>query len=315
MSESTPSSVLKFDSSKVAFGRHETFGLRYGWLPKGFQAFLENPDIFKDDEATVRLGVGKNMVNSIRYWLQASRVVERTSEGLLATKMGVDLFSEDGWDPYLEDEATIWLIHWLIATNAKMATATYWFFNRFHKPEFTTLEVTSALLDFAKEKITAKTSDSTIKNDMALVLRMYVQSNGTTRTPLEEALDSPLSLLHLVSRMPGNKMYQSKSDARESLPLGIFGYSVAEIFNIRNSNMISIEDLMYSSDEYPALGSVFRLTENALITKLEKLVTYIPGLFELRETAGIHQLYKLEDVQPIKYLKKHYGRRTKRAAA
>ena len=310
------SSVLTpFNPAKVAFGRHETFGLRYGWLPKGFQAFLENPDIFKDDEATVRLGVGKNMVSSIRYWLQASRIIKRTNDGLISTKLGELLLSEDGWDPYLEDEATIWLIHWLIATNAEMATATYWFFNRFHKPEFTTVEVTSALLDFAKEKITAKASETTIKNDIALVLRMYVQSAGSTRTPLEEALDSPLSLLQLVSRMPGNKMYQSKSDTHERLPLGIFGFAVAEIFNSRNTNMIPIEDLMYSSDDYPALGSVFRLTENALITKLEKLLNYLPGYFELRETAGIHQLYKLEEAHPTKFLKKHYGRRTKRAAA
>lgn len=308
-------SLTQFNASKVAFGRHETFGLRYGWLPKGFQAFIENPDIFKDDEATVRLGVGKNMVSSIRYWLQASRMIERTNDGLFATRLGVDLLSEDGWDPYLEDEATIWLIHWLTATNAELATATYWLFNRFHKPEFTTLEVTSALLDFAKEKITAKTSETTIKNDIALTLRMYVQSKGNTRTPLEEALDSPLSLLNLVSRLPGNKMYQSKSEVHERLPLGIFGFAVTEIFNIHESNMIPIEDLMYSDDGIPALGSVFRLTENALITKLEKLVSYIPGLFELRETAGIHQLYKLEDVQPKQYLKKHYGRRTKRAAA
>ena len=177
------SALTPFDPSKVAFGRHETFGLRYGWLPKGFQAFLDNPDIFKDSgKATVRLGVGKNMVSSIRYWLQASRIIERTNDGLILTKLGVALFSEEGWDPYLEDEATIWLIHWLIATNAEMATATYWFFNRFHKPEFTTVEVTSALLDFAKEKITAKTSETTIKNDIALVLRMYVQSAGSTRT-------------------------------------------------------------------------------------------------------------------------------------
>lgn len=308
-------SLMPFNPLKVAFGRHETFGLRYGWLPKGFQAFLENPNIFLADEATVRLGVGKNMVNSIRYWLQASRIIKRSNDGLQTTQLGIDLFSEDGWDPYLEDEATIWLIHWLIATNAEMATATYWFFNRFHKPEFTTLEVTSALLDFAKEKITAKTSETTIKNDIALVLRMYVPSVGTTRTPLEEALDSPLSLLHLVSRLPGNKMYQSKPDIHERLPLGIFGFAVSEIFNSRKSNMIPIEELMYSSDEYPALGSVFRLTENTLITKLEKLINYIPGLFELRETAGIHQLYKLEDVQPTKFLKKHYGRRTKKAAA
>ena len=30
-----------FSPSKVAFGRHESFALRYGWLTKGFQEFEE----------------------------------------------------------------------------------------------------------------------------------------------------------------------------------------------------------------------------------------------------------------------------------
>jgi hypothetical protein len=51
---------------KTAFGRHETFALRYGWLTKGYQAAQKDPKIFQSDEATVTLGVGVNMVNSIQ---------------------------------------------------------------------------------------------------------------------------------------------------------------------------------------------------------------------------------------------------------
>ena len=64
-----------FDPRKTAFGRHETFALRYGWLPKGFQAAVRNPKIFLDDLATVELGVGKNMVKSIRHWLRATQMM------------------------------------------------------------------------------------------------------------------------------------------------------------------------------------------------------------------------------------------------
>ena len=53
-----------FNPNKASFGRHETFSLRYFWLTKGFQALVENPNIFKSDAATVTLGVGKNMVNA-----------------------------------------------------------------------------------------------------------------------------------------------------------------------------------------------------------------------------------------------------------
>jgi len=304
-----------YNPEKVAFGRHESFALRYGWLTKGFQALQRQPDIFTSDEATVALGVGKNMVNAIRYWLQAARIVERTKEGLVPTKLGGYLLSENGWDPYLEDEATIWLLHWLLATNADFATTTYWFFNRFHKPEFSGDEVATALLSFAKEQVNVKTAETTLKNDAALVLRMYAQTKGHTRSPLEDALDSPLSMLRLVSRMPGSRHYASKPDARENLPLGIFGFAVAELFSARHINMMPIDSLMYSDEIYPAVGSVFRLTENALLKHLEILIREMPGHFELRETAGIHQLYLLSDVKPIKFLEKHYGRKPRKVAA
>lgn len=69
-------SLLKpLNSKKASFGRHETFALRYAWLTKGFQAFEKNNSIFSSDEATIELGVGKNMVNAIKYWLRASSML------------------------------------------------------------------------------------------------------------------------------------------------------------------------------------------------------------------------------------------------
>ena len=113
---------MKFITTKAAFGRHETFALRYSWLSKGFQAVVKDPSIFSSEEATVVLGVGKNMVNAIRYWLMAAQLIESGKTGFNPTKIGKKVFGARGYDPYLEDEATIWLVHWLIASNPELAT-------------------------------------------------------------------------------------------------------------------------------------------------------------------------------------------------
>ena len=286
---------------KTAFGRHESFALRYSWLTKGYQT---EKSTFNDDKATVELGVGKNMVKSIQYWLKACQIADENMEH---TQIGDAIFSDNGFDPYLEDEATIWLIHWLLVTNSELATALYWFFNNFHKPEFSAQEMQTALIDFAKEKLKVKTATKTIQNDALLILRMYTQNRTNKRTPLEESLDSPLSLLRLISHSPDGRQYFSKSESREQLPLGILGYAIADLFIAKEVNTLPIEELMYSKSGDIAPGIVFRLTENDLISKLEKLVHYIPGKFEIRETAGIHQLYRLEDIQPIEFLNKHYA--------
>ncbi len=297
---------MKLDPKKVAFGRHETFALRYSWLTKGIKALKLKSDIFTDDEATVTLGVGKNMVNAIRFWLLATRLIEHSKKGYKITDLGEAIFGDNGYDEYLEDEATIWLIHWLIASNPKQATAWYWFYNYFHKPEFETSEVVAALLDFTKQNIKAKCAATTIEKDAALVLRMFARARGNTRTPLEDMLDSPLSQLKLITQATAGRGYISAASEHDALPIGIFGYAVAELFNEMDVSELHIENLMYSKSGYPSPGAVFRLTENALLTKLEKLIHAMPGLFEIRDTAGIHQVYRLTEINPMDFLAFHY---------
>ncbi len=300
---------MKFDGSRVAFGRHETFALRYSWLTKGFQALMRNILIFDNEDAIVELGVGKNMVASIRYWLRAAQLItpQKPDDPY---EIGTLLFNaSSGLDPYLEDEATIWLVHWLIATNPSLATSWFWFFNKFHKPEFTSQELQTALTDFVYENVekNKRPAMGTLKSDALLIPRMYTQSHGNTRTPMEESLDSPLSLLGLITQSPGGRAYQSKPESRPSLPIGIFSFAVVQTMQYRESTAIPIEELMYSRDDFATPGSVFRLTETDLITKLELMLAYLPGRFELRETAGIHQLYKIADSEPLDYIKRHYA--------
>ena len=299
---------MKFNPIKVAFGRHETFSLRYSWLTKGYQAVSKpkGNSIFSSDEATVVLGVGKNMVNAIRYWLQAAQLIAPAQSGFETTPLGDKIFGKKGFDPYLEDEATIWLVHWLIASNPELATGWYWFFNKFHKPEFTSQEAASALLEFAKQNIQSKLSATTVKQDSAIVLRMYARSKGNTRIPIEEALDSPLSLLGLITQAQGGGTCYSRALERDALPIGIFGFAIAQVFEAMHISELPIEDLMYAKGGYPAPGAVFRLTENAMITKLERLINQMPGIFEIRESAGIHQVYLLEKIEPMEFLELHY---------
>jgi hypothetical protein len=101
-----------------------------------------------------------------------------------------------------------------LATNTELATAWYWFFNKFHKTEFTAQELATALADWVKANIRTKVSPATVKTDANLVLRMYTLSKGNTRTPIEEALDSPLSLLRLVSQTAGGRSFQCKPSSR-----------------------------------------------------------------------------------------------------
>ena len=303
---------MKFDKEKVAFGRHQTFAIRYGWLSKGFLALKGNPAILKSDEAIAELGVGKNMVESIGYWLRAFQLVN--AESPEPTKLGNMLFSPDsGLDPYLEDEATIWLLHWLLVSNPQLATSWYWFFNCYHKPEFTNQELHTALHDFVSDRVMdrKRPSMNTLKNDAILIPRMYTQSRLNKKMPIEEALDSPLALLRLITQMPGERGFLSKPAPRPGLPIGILGFAITQLFDAKQVDVMPIEDLMYSRDDFPAPGAVFRMTETDLVAKIEQLVDYLPGVHQVNETAGMHQVYQLQKVDPVAYLEQHYTPKAK----
>ena len=57
---------MKLNAAKVSFGRHESFPLRFGWITKGLDALADDPNVFAAEDATVTLGVGKNMVAAMR---------------------------------------------------------------------------------------------------------------------------------------------------------------------------------------------------------------------------------------------------------
>ncbi len=78
-------------SPKYGFTGHETFPFRYTWLAKGVRGVAGTPGLFSREDALVALGVGKNMVKSIRHWCEALGLIERKpsrAAGMCATDLG-----------------------------------------------------------------------------------------------------------------------------------------------------------------------------------------------------------------------------------
>jgi len=309
-------SLKPFNPKQFSFGRHETFALRFGWLTKGYLGLTSNPQIFTDDDAIVHLGVGKNMVSSIRYWMLATRIAEINDLQIKPSEVGHLIFSSGGYDPYLEDEATIWLLHWLLASNSQYATTVYYFFNHFHKPEFSTDELFSGVKAFVEERLKGKKiADSTLRHDCNVLTRLYVPSQGDKRTPLEEALDSPFSVLGLMGKSELPNRYLSRASARWDVPLAVIGYALGELFDITDQSNIALEAIAHGTEIMPGLGSIFRMNEECLVSKVEELTVWFPNVYELRESAGVNLIYKLSDISPIEFLQKHYESYILEAAA
>src|SRR3546814_7974200 len=86
------------------FSGHESFACRYGWLPKLYEAISDDPALFSSDErAILKLGLGRNMVKSIRLWGDAFGLTRQAGGETRATEIADRLLDPAaGLDSYLE---------------------------------------------------------------------------------------------------------------------------------------------------------------------------------------------------------------------
>jgi hypothetical protein len=305
---------VRFKSDKVAFGRHETFHLRFAWLSKGFAAFQKNSELFEDlDAATVTLGVGKNMVKAIRYWMRATQLIDLVESR--PTALGEYIFDlNHGQDPFLEDEGTLWLLQWLLASNTQTATSIAWFFSKYHKANFEQSELRAALSDYLQESVisTRRPKAGTLKTDISVLSKLYVKTQSAVVG--EDALDSPLSELGLIVEY-GKSAYKSTFENQISLPSEIVGFAILELMLYRNLKIISVEELIQSSEDYASPGSIFRLNEASFMLKIEELARNYPECFVLRETAGLRQLFLDEPMTSNDLLHRYYKKSKKQLGA
>lgn len=291
----------------LSFSGHETFVFRYGWLTKAVAAVTDDPAVFTHDDAIVRLGVGKNMVRSIRHWALASGVLqeEPKSRGsaMRVTELGHFLLGNAGRDRYLEDPATLWLLHWQLLSHPTKCSTWRWAFSVMPSNEFTRSTLVDCLLEAAKRTGEKSPSESSIRRDVEVFVRTYLPSRHSAGSVPEEALDCPLVELELLEE--SNGLIRFRRGPKESLPDEVFAFSVLDFWQrtAPNRESLSFSDLSYGLG---APGSAFKLDENSLVERLERLETLTNGDLLYADTAGLKQLYRHAVHSGLHYLETRF---------
>ena len=263
------------------FARHETFHPRFGWIKKGFDAAL-NSFVFVQEDAPVRLGVGKNMVNSIRYWCNAFKVLENDRP----SDFGDRLLKDDGWDSSLEDPASLWLLHWNLLKPPCNAAAWYFTFNVFRETEFSQEELFNALCDY-RDTVAPRIVESSLKKDVTCILRMYVEQ-GTAKTGVsEDGLDCPFTNLGIIHTAGDSRHYTFRVGSKGNLPAEIVVSACLEYASWvgREQRTISISRLIY---DIGSPGMAFKLSESAVCDAIEQVARRSNSI-ALSESAGLIQ--------------------------
>ena len=259
------------DAARPTFARHETFHPRYGWFRKAYSFAAQDSGAFTREDAPVLLGVGKNMVRSIRFWGSAANVITADpatnprSPGAIPTRFSHALFNPDeGWDPYMEDPGTLWLLHWQLLAPPCQLPVWWVVFNDFHPLEFDEALLTGAV-QAAVDAVPdwSAPNPSSMKKDVTALLRTYAPPDLRRRHILDDVLDCPLRELGLITRSEATGRYRFTVGARSELPATVvaacvFDYVARQLPDARTVT------LAHLANEPGAPGRAFRLSETDL---------------------------------------------------
>lgn len=305
------------------FARHETFHPRHGWLKKGRDLIERNAKAFSSNDAIVELGVGKNMVNAIRFWCQAFKVIEpRVTSGksreYTPSTSEPNLLDDDGLDPYLEDPSSLWLLHWKLLGPPCYAAAWYYAFFLFNRVEYTIDELFLAISQWARSAFPSnRFADSSLRKDATCIIRMYTDDDSFNVSDIE-TISSPFADLRLIERSGDPTRYFFNVGPKPNLPAEIIAVACLDFISSDPSRSAitsdgtkgamakSLSSLLYDEG---SPGLAFKLTESALYNALDKISSAY-GTFDIQDNAGILQMVCRESPKALssRILQDYYSR-------
>ena len=266
--------------STYVFSGHQTFVLRASWLKRLYDELRANPQVLTADDAVVRLGVGKNMVDAMRYWgTVTGMITEAEDGGMTATKTAHLLLSDDGIDPFLVTAWARWFLHWQL-----MKSKAYTWRYVFMLMNGNDVVVDSAVRDIASamQKIGHKVpATDVLRRDIHCVLRCYLPRTADESLS-EDFLLCPFLSLQLMQ--PLDDGARLTSGTRDDLPDGLVMACIADAMRQRQVTIMPFSDLMWS-DVGP--GRLFRLSEDALLDRVARLELLSHGAANYSDHGGV----------------------------
>lgn len=278
---------------KHVYSGHESFSCKTLWLKKGYD-FINNNNSFNSPDAVVKLGVGKNMVASIRYWM---RVFGLTKNDELLPIASYLFSSKDGKDQFVEDLGTLWLLHFLLVSTGEATLYNLLFtqlqrerksFDRQHVISF----VKRTMIEDGKQN---QFNENTIKTDVGTLLLNYVLPQKSKALDDYNSLLIDLDILRIDT---DGKNFYFNIEGKRQIPWQIFLFAV-----IRAKG----KDMTVSYDTLQELGLIFCMNDMEVIEMCKTIVEHQEDKIAYSDVAGIRQLHFLNSLKEEDVLNEYYG--------
>lgn len=277
---------------RYSFSGHESFQCKSLWLKRGYDYLLAGGK-FNDADSVVKLGVGKNMVASIRFWLRAFSLT--TADEL--TPLAKYIFDDvNGRDKFTEDMNTLWILHYLLVKsgNASIYNLLFLEYQR-EKKEFSKSE----LQTFIKRKCSVPEqknvyNENTVKKDIGVLLKNYI---APTDLKTIEDFSALLLDLNLITRREADR-YVFRQVKNTEISAEVLLYAMIDFSN---------KDKTLSLDKLQALALIFCMPLPDLIEAIKRIESKYSRSIVFTDNSGVKNVQLLAELEPSTILDSYYN--------
>lgn len=247
----------------MSYGRHQSFYLKDHWINKGIKALKLNTEktLFIDKDGFKDLGIGKNMQQALRYWLEATNIIELSEDKKTHNLTFFGSLIDDN-DPACNLNFTKLLVHfYLISQTDKngdpFSHSFHWFYI-INKDNYISKEkIKEGINSYSQHNV----SLNTINRDTDCLIQTYTNKEKNHPEDKNVALLADLDLLlkdkNFLVRSPIKKDLQGAyafyyalvlKSTELDLNIDSITNNIGAIFNLNRTEVIEIIDTLINEN-------------------------------------------------------------------
>jgi hypothetical protein len=281
----------------LAYGRHESFYLRNKWVSKGLRQVTTNNNFFYDKDNFEKIGLGKNMVRSLRFWLTALNLVEENNKKHTLTPLGEIIFNKDR---LLERPSTIAILHSELLLNlGDTATVFNWFFTQYNETSTTKADLKAAFKEWVGKKEQKGVSERSLDRDIDVLVQLYTKE--ANESDPEDSIFSPFTALHLIKEeRSGEKSDTIRKNSMnyEKEDLTAFYYTLIRYAQKEKVEYVQLDEIMSQDTLW---GKIYNLSKTEAIDILNSLTSHEKYPIEYVRTNNLDNV-KIPQITELQFL-------------
>ncbi|WP_240371150.1 DUF4007 family protein [Anoxybacteroides rupiense] len=287
----------------MAYGQHQSFYLRDRWLSKGIKHLMGDSRFFYNKESFEIIGLGKNMLQSLRFWLVATKIIEEKFNNEqkklhCVTQLGDIIYKFDRFIRFYE---TASILHYELTKDKEPATAWYWFFNIVRQEFLSKEELLQLFIEWVSREENREISTKSLKRDIECLVKLYTA--GQASFDPEEVIQSPIYKIGLIEEKNG--IVHKRNGQIEKIGLTALMYSLLDYKDRKEVETISVEEIV---NEEGLWGRVFNMNRTTIVNALEMLTNHRVYKISFTRTNNLDTV-KLPSISAIDYLEYEYKRK------